>query len=202
MDDNPDPGHGGKPPASGHLPRLESGPQAFDFIEEAPVAMAVLDRQMRYLAYSRRWAESHGLGDGDLRGRCHYELFGALPERWHHAHELALTGESVARAEDRIVHPDGRVQWLGWEVQPWYDGPGLPGGVMICTQDITDSKQTEHWLRESEARLRPGAAGRLVRQLRLTGGEGEDRWLHFHGQVTFAGEGVRRKAKRIRGMVL
>ncbi|SHL75415.1 PAS/PAC sensor hybrid histidine kinase [Roseovarius litoreus] len=267
MDDDPDPAHGGKTPASGHLPRLESGPQAFAFIEQAPVAMAVLDRQMRYLAYSQRWAESHGLGDGDLRGRCHYELFGALPERWHHAHELALSGESVARAEDRIVHPDGRVQWLGWEVQPWYDGPGVPGGVMICTQDITDSKRTEHWLRESEARLRlaaqaaqfgmfdidlaagtghwskealallglpedarpdtledlkpildpdslkglravlrdalrPGSAGRLVRQLRLPGGGGEDRWLQFHGQVTFAGKGAHRKAWRIRGMVL
>ena len=250
----------------GRLPHA-SASQLFGFIQQAPVALAVFDRKMRYLAHSRRWSEDHGLGDADLRGQCHYDVFDTVPDAWGRAHDRALAGEGVAKTEDWIVHADGRVQWLSWDVLPWYDAPGLPAGVMIFTQDITDSKRTEHSLRESEARLRlaaeaahfgmfdidlaagvahwskealallglpeearpvsledlkpildpgslkalravlrnalrPGSGGGLMQQVRLPGTGAEDRWLQFHGQVAFAGQGADRKAGRIRGMIL
>ena len=62
------------------------------FIEEAPVAIAMFDREMRYLAASQQWYRDCGLGATDLQGRCHYDVFPNLPDAWKAVHVNALAG--------------------------------------------------------------------------------------------------------------
>ncbi|MFN8456122.1 MAG: histidine kinase [Anaerolineae bacterium] len=64
-----------------------------------------------------------------------------------------LEGEVVQAAEDYFVRLDGVVQWLRWEVRPWYTSDGSVGGIIIFTEDITADKQVEAALRQSEERL-------------------------------------------------
>jgi two-component system CheB/CheR fusion protein len=56
--------------------------------------------------------------------------------------------------EDPFLRADGRTHWLRWEVRPWHGADGQIGGIMIFSEDITDRKQAEDALRESEARHR------------------------------------------------
>ncbi len=53
----------------------------------------------------------------------------------------------------RIPFPrlDGRVDWLRWEVLPWYEQNGDVGGIIIFTENITDRKQAEEALQTSLA---------------------------------------------------
>ena len=124
------------------------------FIDHAPAALAMFDREMRYLHASRRWLEDYGLRDQDLCGRLHYELFPDMPERWKEAHGRGLAGEVVRENDDRIERADGSVQRLKWEVRPWYDAAGEVGGIVIFSEDTTARKQAEQALRLSEERLR------------------------------------------------
>jgi diguanylate cyclase (GGDEF)-like protein/PAS domain S-box-containing protein len=116
------------------------------FIDQAPVAIAMFDRDMRYIATSRRWLADYGLGDRDLRGMSHYEVFPDLPERWREVHRRALAGEVVSASDDRFERADGAVRWLHWEVRPWY-GELEPGGIIVFSEDVTERRLAEERFR-------------------------------------------------------
>jgi PAS domain S-box-containing protein len=116
------------------------------FIENAPAAIAMLDREMRYLAVSRRWLHDYGLGDQDIIGRCHYEIFPEIPQRWKEIHRRGLDGQADRCEEDPFPRRDGSVDWVRWEVLPWYGADGEVGGIIILTEVITERKKLEQEL--------------------------------------------------------
>jgi PAS domain S-box-containing protein len=120
------------------------------FIEHAPVAIAMFDCEMKYLAVSRRWLSDYRLGKVDLVGRPHYEVFPEIPEHWKTAHLKGLKGEVLQADEDAFLRADGSLQWLRWVLQPWYTAEKDIGGIVIFTEDITAHKQTEEALHSSK----------------------------------------------------
>jgi len=123
------------------------------FIEHAPVALAMLDREMRYLAVSSRWRKIHDLGDRELIGHSHYEIFPGLSENWKEEHRRALAGIPVPAGEASLARPDGSLQWLRREIQPWFSGDGEVGGIVIFSEDVTESKRAEEELRRNRELL-------------------------------------------------
>jgi PAS domain S-box-containing protein len=123
-------------------------------IEQAPTAIAMLDRKMNYLAVSQRWLNDYGLESGDCMGRSHYEVFPGCSDGWKTAHRRTLAGEILRPTEDQLVRADGSVQWLRWEFRPWLDDQEAVGGVIVFTEDITDHRRAEETLQESEEKFR------------------------------------------------
>ncbi|HJW23630.1 MAG TPA: ATP-binding protein [Rhodocyclaceae bacterium] len=111
------------------------------FIRYAPAALAMFNREMCYLAVSRRWVDDYLLGEEDVIGRSHYEIFPDIPKRWREAHDRGLAGEVVRVDEDHFRRADGTIHWLRWEVRPWHTSDGAVGGIVIFTEDITRYKQ-------------------------------------------------------------
>jgi len=117
------------------------------FIEHAPAALVMFDREMRYLAVSRRWMEDSFSGSQDVIGKCHYDMISNIPERWKDAHRRGLAGETVRADQDRLEKADGSVEWIRWEVRPWRLGDGTVGGIILFIENITQQRQTEERLR-------------------------------------------------------
>jgi PAS domain S-box-containing protein len=120
------------------------------FVKHAPVAVAMFDRDMRYIAASARWLVEYQLGDQDLTGRSHYDVFPNLAESWREVHERVLAGAVVRRDEEEVRLGGGRTEWLEWEIRPWFEEDGQIGGVIIYSQLITERKKLEEQLRQSQ----------------------------------------------------
>jgi len=114
------------------------------FVKHVPAAVAMLDRDMRYLQVSDRWCMDFGLDSTEILGRSHYEIFPDLPDRWKQLHRRALQGETLRAEEDRWDRQGGIV-WLRWELRPWQGFDGL-GGILIFSEDITSRKQIDESL--------------------------------------------------------
>jgi diguanylate cyclase (GGDEF)-like protein/PAS domain S-box-containing protein len=132
------------------------------FIRHAPAALAMFDLNMRYIAASRRWKESFALGDRDIIGHSHYEVFPDIPPKWVVAHRRGLGGEILKNDEDRYERHDGSVQWLRWEIRPWLTGTGVIGGIIIFTEDITARKQAEAHLEQAASVFTHAAEGIVI----------------------------------------
>ncbi|BAY09271.1 PAS domain S-box protein [Calothrix sp. NIES-2098] len=130
--------------------------QMRSFIEYTPAAIAVFDRQMRYLAASRRWREDYSLSDEDIIGRSHYEIFPQIPQHWREIYQRCLAGAIEESAEDAFPGANGKIEWVKWEIHPWYEDFGAVGGIVICTEAIANRKQSEKLLRNITANV-PGA---------------------------------------------
>ncbi len=124
------------------------------FVEHAPAAIAMFDAQMRYILVSKRFRIDNNLDDIDLKGKCHYDIFPDIPERWRKVHNDCLKGKPQHQDEDFFVLPDGSREWLKWEVIPWYESENVIGGLLLFTETITDHKNMLEALTQSETRFR------------------------------------------------
>lgn len=146
------------------------------FIEQAPASIAMFDRDMRYLAVSKRFLSDAGFPpETELYGASHYKVFPTMPQHWKDAHVRALAGEVVTAEDDYFETEDGREQWLRWEVRPWYDVNGL-AGVVVFTEDVSRRKQASDSLRKLNAELEQRVRERTA-QLEQLAREMEERSL-------------------------
>lgn len=155
-----------------------------DIYVSMPVALAVVDRNLRLVRISRRWSETSNQAPEALLGR---EVGDVIP----------LSGGVLASCLSRVLgtgepifdhelmgSAGSAVRWLGSFI-PVKDDSGQISGVRIALQDVTAQHRSEAALRESEARFRALAEG-LPYGIRMTDEAGATlfanrRWFELTG---------------------
>lgn len=130
----------------------ESEEQLRLFVVHTPAAIAMLDRDLRYVAVSNRWIEEFDL-PGSILGLSHYEVFPEIDEHWKAIHRRALEGTVERDDAELFIRQDGTRQWLRWEIRPWYTGANEIGGIIIFTEDITSRKKADERIRQQASLL-------------------------------------------------
>jgi PAS domain S-box-containing protein len=131
------------------------------FFEQAPVAIAMFDTEMRFLAASRRFMSdvaslfsTEVVAPADVIGRTQYEVFPGIPSRWRDIHARVLAGEELAQEEDYLPREEGGGDWVRWSMKPLRLADGRTGGALLVCETITEEVEARRTLADSEERFR------------------------------------------------
>ncbi len=168
------------------------------FIRSAPVGIAYFDREMRYRFINDRLADINGIPAPEHVGRTIAELLPSIAPVIAPAFERAFRGE---RTDNLIIEgetpadPGVTRAWAEW----WFPVPDADGGVDgvgVVVDEITEQREAEAALRQSEERFRTLALA-MPQILWQTDAEGvvtyvSDQWRAYTGyDPVIASEGNR-----------
>ncbi len=117
-------------------------------IKHNPNAIAVYDKDLRFIMVSDRYLADYNLVGQDVIGKHHYEVFSKIPDKWRGVYERCLAGSIESSEEDSYVKLDGNREYNRWEVRPWYLPNGKIGGIIAYIEVITDRKKTEDMVKQ------------------------------------------------------
>lgn len=108
-------------------------------VEHTPVAIAMFDRQMRYILANRQWVKEFNLSQAlPLVGKSQYEVFPKLHPGWKQLYERALQGYTM-RSDHAVQVATGTAPVLfRCEARPWRQkrDASVAGIVVICNKFV------------------------------------------------------------------
>lgn len=122
-------------------------------IENSRSAVAVHDRDLKYIYVSQHYLDEYKVKEKDVIGKHHYDVFPDLPQKWRDVHQKVLAGEIISAEDDPYVREDGSVDWTRWECRPWYEFDGSIGGIIVYTEIINERKRAEEELKKHRDHL-------------------------------------------------
>ena len=106
-------------------------------VEDAPFAVAVYDLDLRLRLVSPKFLEIFKSTEAQVIGKTLQELTNGGRRRFVAGVSRALSGEIVARREDRLFDAEGMERAFRWEARPWLDMAGEVVGVITYMDDVT-----------------------------------------------------------------
>jgi two-component system sensor histidine kinase/response regulator len=126
-------------------------------MDHLPDSIYFKDSASRFLSISEALAKRFGLSDpAQAEGKSDFDFFTAEHARQARADEEAVmnSGNAVLAKEEKETWPDGRVTWVSTTKLPLRDADGQVVGTFGVSRDITEQKQAELALQDSERRMR------------------------------------------------
>lgn len=129
-------------PVPTESPGMTSAEQLRMLIDHSPLAMALCDREMRYVVVNERWKRDFRWNDLEPKGHSHQEFFKDLGSAWPVSLERALEGTPQRRADDQWIAADGTVHRVSWDLQPWVLAGGQVAGVTLTCEVLPPRRGT------------------------------------------------------------
>ena len=89
------------------------------FVQAAPMAVCMYDKEMRVLMASESWLSERRAKEEEVLGRSMYDIMPWLPEKWRTIHRQVLRGDAMSHDRDPWERRSGKPGWLKWSAAPW-----------------------------------------------------------------------------------
>jgi PAS domain S-box-containing protein len=122
------------------------------FVAYSPSAVAMVDREMKFIAVSNCFLEDYGVAGKDIIGQTPYDLFGEVSSSNRADHLRVLNGEIIKREEFKLRLPGfANDEYVNIELRPWFQFDNQIGGMMISSQKITSIINQREELRNAKS---------------------------------------------------
>lgn len=123
-------------------------------LQELPDRIYFKDKDCRFVRVSKALAKEYGLDNPEeVVGKTDFDFF--TKEHAQHTYDdekrVMETGEPLCVQSAKEEWPDGRVNWVTTIKMPWRNEEGEVVGTFGITRDITNIKEAEQAVRDSEA---------------------------------------------------
>lgn len=117
-------------------------------VHAMPLAVAMFDSQMRFLALSHAWHDLFDHRGPELIGQYYADLFEEHIPLRDSAREAIEGPRPVSMDARALTRPDGSQRVVNVEIRPWFAPDGDTGGTIVMLQDVTPLQQANHKLRQ------------------------------------------------------
>lgn len=121
------------------------------FVDNVPAAVAMFDNDLNHAYVSKRWKEEFNVPEKDLIGKNLYSIYPEVPEERRKIYTEALEGIPYKNEDQEfLVNGFDEPQHYNWEVIPWSISKEKMGGIIIFTQNITNSVKVNKQLKKAK----------------------------------------------------
>lgn len=127
------------------------------FLKYNPTAVAILNKDKKYIEASDKWQRDYKILNQDIHGKSLYELSPEIKEKkpeWVGYHDRVLQGEIIKSEKEVIEQADGQKDYVRYEIRPWKNDKNEINGLMISNEMITPIVSTQKNLEESQEKFR------------------------------------------------
>jgi PAS domain S-box-containing protein len=134
-------------------------------VANAPIPMAMLDTELRFLVNSRNWVQSYGPARRSLSGLKLFDLYPNLPEEWRALCERGLKGEILNIPEEEVHVNNDQIIYLRLAIHPWGNRDTDHYGIVLVAERI-DELVNARKLAEEANMAKSAFLARITHELR------------------------------------
>lgn len=117
------------------------------FVNYVPASVAMFDKSLDCVSASNQWVSDLKLDKVNVLNNNLFTLFPNIPEKRKKIYLEALGGKAYKNSDEIIeVHAGTEPQHYSWEVRPWYLADNSIGGIIVFTQNTTESVKAKNEL--------------------------------------------------------
>src|SRR5688500_2662556 len=125
-----------------------------ELFEGAPIGMAILALDERFLQVNTSFCKMVGYSNKELRERTAEDItFGEDIEPGRQLAQSLLDGTVRCTGDKRYVHKNGEVLWVSRTASIIRNDKGEPQHFLLMVEDISERKESEAALHESRCEL-------------------------------------------------
>jgi len=122
----------------------------FDWIQQIPTAIALIDKDYELVSASPNWLKKFNFQTNDTIGQNLFDLFPKFSKDWDTKLKYCIDGLKDIKIIDNLTKVESSEHTHVWDLNPWKDGYGNIVGVILKVDDISKTRKLELELKRTK----------------------------------------------------